>query len=57
MLNITPPRNGSVPPNVRFELDDIEDDWVYQRKFDFIFARYLMGAIKDWPRLMQQAYE
>jgi hypothetical protein len=42
---------------VRFEVDDIENDWLHSHKFDFIFGRYLLGAIKDWPRLMRQTYE
>jgi hypothetical protein len=42
---------------VRFEVDDIENDWLHRHKFDFIFCRYLLGAIKDWPRLMRQTYE
>jgi len=46
-----------VPPNVRFEVDDIEDEWMYSSKFDFIHARYLAGAIKDWPKLMKQAFK
>lgn len=41
---------------MRFEVDDIEDAWTYTHKFDFIHARYLLGAIKDWPRLIAQAY-
>jgi ubiquinone/menaquinone biosynthesis C-methylase UbiE len=54
---LSPIQPKFVPPNVRFEIDDIEDEWLYQDKFDFIFARYLVGAIKDWPRLLRQAYE
>jgi hypothetical protein len=38
-------------------VDDIEDDWGYEdNPFDFIHARYLAGSIRDWPRLMKQAY-
>jgi hypothetical protein len=47
----------SVPPNVFFEVDDIESDWVFSSKFDFIHSRYLVGSIKDWPRLIGQAYK
>lgn len=43
--------------NVSFEVDDIEDTWIYSQKFDYIHCRYLAGSIKDWPRLMAQAYE
>jgi hypothetical protein len=46
-----------VPPNVVFEVDDIENDWVYSSKFDLIHARYLAGAIKDWPKLIDQAFK
>jgi hypothetical protein len=45
----------SVPPNVRFLVDDIEDEWGYEREpFDFIHARYLTGSIKDFPKLLGQ---
>ena len=46
-----------VPPNVRFEVDDVEADWTYQRPFDFIHGRFLGGAIRDWPRLVRHCYE
>jgi hypothetical protein len=47
----------SVPPNLEFFVDDLENDWTYVNKFDFIYARMLTGAIKDWPRLISQAYQ
>ncbi|KAK2051778.1 methyltransferase domain-containing protein [Colletotrichum caudatum] len=46
-----------VPPNVKFEIDDVESPWVSARKFDFIFCRYMVGAIADWPKLMDSIYE
>lgn len=46
-----------VPPNVQFEIDDIEDEWEYGRnKFDFIYARNLLLAIRNWDRLVQQSF-
>ena len=47
----------SVPPNVHFFIDDVEDDWNYSAPFDYIYARKLQGSIKNWPRFYQQAYE
>ncbi|KXH28233.1 methyltransferase domain-containing protein [Colletotrichum simmondsii] len=38
-----------VPPNVKFEIDDVESEWVGQNKYDFIFSRYLSGSLADWP--------
>jgi hypothetical protein len=47
----------SVPPNLHFEIDDIENEWVYSSQFDLIHARILGGAIRDWPRLIRQAFK
>lgn len=46
-----------VPPNVRFEIDDVEAEWTYHQNFDFIHCRFMGNAIKDWPRLVRQSYE
>ncbi|AEO60693.1 hypothetical protein MYCTH_2310196 [Thermothelomyces thermophilus ATCC 42464] len=46
-----------VPPNVKFEVDDVEDPWVHPAKFDWIFCRYMAASIHDWPKLMSQIYE
>ncbi|KAF4875852.1 Secondary metabolism regulator LAE1 [Colletotrichum siamense] len=45
------------PPNVKFEIDDVESPWLYEHKFDFIFCRYMCAAIGDWPLLMKRAYK
>jgi hypothetical protein len=46
-----------VPPNVRFEVDDIEKPWTHASDFDFIHSRYLMAAIADWPNLMAETFK
>jgi SAM-dependent methyltransferase len=47
-----------VPPNLQFEVDDIESDWLWPKNaFDFIHVREVVLAIRDWPRLIRQAYE
>ncbi|OKL59758.1 hypothetical protein UA08_04502 [Talaromyces atroroseus] len=55
--DLSPIQPTLVPPNVAFEVDDVENDWVYSQQFDFIHARYLAGAIKDWSRLIDQAFK
>jgi hypothetical protein len=47
----------SVPPNVRFQVDDVESPWVYNTPFDYIHCRYMAGAIADWPGLAKQTFE
>lgn len=46
-----------VPPNVQFEIDDIESDWAFKTPFDFIHARFLATSIHDWPKLFRQTFE
>jgi hypothetical protein len=46
-----------VPPNVKFEVDDVESAWAYSEPFDYIFCRYLCTAIKDWPGLVKSTFE
>lgn len=47
----------SVPPNLTFEIDDIEEEWVYTQKFDYIHGRFLNGSLADWKGLIAKAYE
>lgn len=52
MLTLSP----SVPPNVRFIVDNIEKPWAEERPYEYIHCRYLTAAIQDWPHLMDQTY-
>ncbi|KAF9877078.1 methyltransferase domain-containing protein [Colletotrichum karsti] len=46
-----------VPPNVKFEIDDVESSWVGTKKFDYIFVRHMLVAIADWPKLVKNVYK
>ena len=55
--DLSPTQPTLVPPNLKFLVDDIEEDWGYEdQPFDFVHACFLVGAIRDWPRLIQQAF-
>lgn len=54
--DLSPVQPAWVPPNVKFEVDDLEAPWTHYRHFDFIFARYLDGAISDWPALVNNMF-
>lgn len=44
-------------PNCYFEIDDAEKDWLYAPdSFDLIHNRNFICAIRDWPRLIGQAF-
>ena len=56
--DLSPMQPSWVPPNVRFEIDNAEDEWTWgENVFDFIHVRTLVGNIKDWDRLYQQAFK
>ena len=46
-----------VPPNLKFVIDDAEDLWVYEDKFDYIHLCLMAGTIADWPNFFRQAFE
>ncbi|XP_044716440.1 methyltransferase domain-containing protein [Hirsutella rhossiliensis] len=56
-VDLSPIQPSFVPPNVSFYIDDLEDDWTFSYKFDFIYARMLTASISDWPKFLQQGYE
>ena len=45
-----------MPPNVKFEIDDVESDWTYSSPFDYIHCRYMATSIANWPVLIQQCF-
>ncbi|KAF1993125.1 S-adenosyl-L-methionine-dependent methyltransferase [Amniculicola lignicola CBS 123094] len=54
--DLSPIQPTWVPPNLHFEVDDIEARWVFPAPFDFIYSRALPCAVSDWPRLIRQAW-
>ncbi|OAF63049.1 hypothetical protein VC83_00142 [Pseudogymnoascus destructans] len=56
-VDIAPTQPEWVPPNCRFELDDMEEPWMWSKNsFDLIFLRDLIYCIRDWPKLIDQCY-
>ena len=50
-------RAHSVPPNLQFEINDAEDEWVFSQKFDFIHGRALITCFKDPAAVFRRAYD
>ncbi|KAL2682431.1 hypothetical protein Neosp_006882 [[Neocosmospora] mangrovei] len=48
---------ASLPANLSFQVDDLEDEWTYSYKFDFIYGRMLVGSIGDWPKFFKQSFD
>ncbi|KAF4874674.1 Secondary metabolism regulator LAE1 [Colletotrichum siamense] len=46
-----------VPPNVKFEIDDIEEPWTFSRPFDFIHSRMMTSSIANWRTYLEKCYD
>ncbi|KAF9876887.1 UMTA protein [Colletotrichum karsti] len=57
-VDISPIQPGWVPPNCKFQIDDVEEPWTWPADhFDFVHIRHLEAAISDWPKLYGQALD
>ncbi|KAI1273554.1 S-adenosyl-L-methionine-dependent methyltransferase [Xylaria sp. FL0933] len=55
--DLSPIQPEYVPPNCRFEIDDIEDEWLFSTKFDYVHGRHMVGSISDFPKLFKSIYD
>ncbi|KZL77966.1 methyltransferase domain-containing protein [Colletotrichum tofieldiae] len=55
-VDLTPVQTQFVPPNLKFEVDDIEQAWTYSQPFDYIHIRGMTSSISDWYGFFKQAY-
>ncbi|KAK7415024.1 hypothetical protein QQX98_006161 [Neonectria punicea] len=56
-VNLSPIQSQFVPPNLTFQVNDVEEQWMFHAKFDFIYSRMMTAALADWPRFFRQAYD
>nr|XP_036585202.1 methyltransferase domain-containing protein [Colletotrichum truncatum]KAF6795099.1 methyltransferase domain-containing protein [Colletotrichum truncatum] len=47
----------STPPNVKFEIDDIEEPWTHTQPFDYIHSRMMTSALSNWRSYLQKCYD
>ncbi|KAL5336256.1 S-adenosyl-L-methionine-dependent methyltransferase [Aspergillus crustosus] len=54
--DLSPIQPTFVPPNLRFEIDDATESWVYpENQFDLVHVRSMYGAVADWPAFYRNA--
>ncbi|KAI0538717.1 S-adenosyl-L-methionine-dependent methyltransferase [Xylaria digitata] len=57
-VDISPSQPQWIPPNLKFEIDDITLPWTYEpNSFDYIHMRWLIGAIPNWYTLFREAFQ
>lgn len=54
--DLSPIQPAYIPTNCSFEIDDAEDQWTYDRPFDFIHGRGIFPIFVDPARFIRQAY-
>ncbi|KAF4334953.1 mrna 3 end-processing yth1 [Fusarium beomiforme] len=56
-VDLSPIQPSFVPPNVRFIIDDIEEEWQYSTRFDYIHSRMMNSSIADWASYAAKIYD
>ncbi|KAF2087635.1 S-adenosyl-L-methionine-dependent methyltransferase [Saccharata proteae CBS 121410] len=55
-IDLSPIQTMWVPPNLKFMVDDAEDEWLHpQNHFDLVHTRHTVQAFRNWPQLFQRA--
>ncbi|KAF6819068.1 methyltransferase domain-containing protein [Colletotrichum sojae] len=55
-VDLSPPQ-VDVPPNVVFEIDDLEEPWLYSRPFDYIHSRMMTSSVANWKNYLQKCFD
>lgn len=46
-----------MPPNVKFEIDDLSKPWTFTHGFDFVFSRMLTGSFTNWKKYIDETFK
>jgi len=56
-VDLSPIQPPFAPPNVKFEIDDLEEPWTFSRKFNYIHSRIMTMAFRDWKAYLVKCWE
>lgn len=56
-LDLSPIQPEWVPPNVKFMIDDIEDEWANGPDWDFVHFRGMALTLRDLQKAVDQTFE
>ncbi|KAH7024310.1 S-adenosyl-L-methionine-dependent methyltransferase [Macrophomina phaseolina] len=54
--DLSPIQPHNIPANCEFLVDDANADWTFGQRFDYIHTRAVLLGIKDWNKLIGQAF-
>lgn len=55
-LSLIQPRDG-IPPNCTFEREDSEEQWVFDKQFDYIHWRLMLTCFHDFEGMIARVFE
>ncbi|KAK4671769.1 Putative protein of unknown function [Podospora comata] len=56
-VDLSPVQPDFIPPNCSFEIDDLEKEWTWSKKFDFIISRFMTGSFADNASIVKKVYD
>ncbi|KAK9774670.1 putative Methyltransferase domain-containing protein [Seiridium cardinale] len=56
-ISLIQPPEGSIPSNCVFERDDIEEEWVFDRLFDYVHLRAMLTCFNDHVGVLKKIYD
>ncbi|KAI6360051.1 hypothetical protein MCOR25_006859 [Pyricularia grisea] len=56
-VDLSPVQPEFAPPNCTFEIDDLEKEWTWSTKFDFIFARMMTGSFSENRSVVEKVFD
>ncbi|KAI0121216.1 S-adenosyl-L-methionine-dependent methyltransferase [Xylariales sp. AK1849] len=56
-IDLSPIQPVWIPPNVKFIIDDCEDEWLNGDNYDLVHLRTMSPVLKDVPKMCKQAFD
>ncbi|KAH0444742.1 methyltransferase domain-containing protein [Colletotrichum camelliae] len=55
-FDLSPTMSQFVPPNVKFEVDDLDEEWNWSQPFDYIHSRFMNASIGNWKTFATKVF-
>lgn len=55
-VDLSPIQPSFVPPNLRFIIDDMEEEWQYSNLFDYVHSRMMNSSVDNWENYATKIY-
>ena len=56
-IDLSPIQPSFIPPNLTFQVDDLESEWTFGKKFDLIYSRMMIGSFVNVPKFVERSFE